>query len=230
MSCRCHHLAPAKSLGESNGYDLFSADYLPSTVRGQFMRLYLVLDVFSRMIVGWEVHWQESSENAAQLITKACLSQRVSSDQLVLHSDNGSPVKGATMLATLQRLGVVPSFSRPSVSDDNPYSEAMFRTLKFTPAYPHKPFESREQARAWVHEFVTCYNTQHRHSRIGFVTPAQRHAGQDAQILSRRKAVYEAAKCSKPGRWKYDAQLGTHQRGLAEPTEGEAEVAMKKWR
>ena len=97
--------------------------YLPSTVKGQFMRLYMVLDVFSRLIVGWEVHWEESAENASTLIGKACMSQGIRPDQLALHSDNGSPMKGATMLATLQKLGVVPSFSRPSVSDDNPYSE-----------------------------------------------------------------------------------------------------------
>ena len=176
--------------------------YLPSAVRGQFMRLYMVLDVYSRMIVGWEVHWQESADHASTLIGKACLSQGVRPDQLVLHSDNGSPMKGATMLATLQKLGVVPSFSRPSVSDDNAYSEAMFRTLKYVPSYPRKPFEGLEQARLWVLGFVNWYNTQHRHSGIQFVTPEQRHLGQDEQILKQRQAVYEAAKCSKPGRWK----------------------------
>lgn len=176
--------------------------YLPSTVRGQFWRLYMVMDVYSRMIVGWEVHGQESSEHAAKLISKACLNQRVCRDQLVLHSDNGSPMKGATMLATLQRLGVVPSFSRPSVSNDNPYSEAMFRTLKYTPAYPSKPFEDLEQARAWVQSFVTWYNTQHRHSGIQFVTPQERHAGEDEKLLEQRKVVYEQAKCRAPGRWK----------------------------
>lgn len=176
--------------------------YLPGTIKGQFMRLYMVLDVFSRMIVGWEVHWQESAENASTLIGKACLSQGVRPDQLALHSDNGSPMKGATMLATLQKLGVVPSFSRPSVSDDNPYSEALFRTLKYTPAYPCKRFEDLEQARAWVQAFVSWYNGQHRHSGIQFVTPEQRHAGEDKEILRKRREVYEAAKCSKPGRWK----------------------------
>jgi len=176
--------------------------YLPSAVRGQFMRLYMVLDVYSRMIVGWEVHWQESADHASTLIGKACLSQGVRPDQLVLHSDNGSPMKGATMLATLQKLGVVPSFSRPSVSDDNAYSEAMFRTLKYVPSYPRKPFEGLEQARLWVLGFVNWYNTQHRHSGIRFVTPEQRHLGQDEQIFKQRQAVYDAAKSSKPGRWK----------------------------
>src|SRR5690606_14766319 len=140
--------------------------FLPTAVRGEFYRLYMIMDVYSRMIVGWEVHYDELAEHAAALISKACLRHRVRRDELVLHADNGSPMKGATMLATLQKLGVVPSFSRPSVSDDNAYSEALFRTLKYTPAYPKKPFTSIEQARAWVHRFVTWYNTEHRHSGI----------------------------------------------------------------
>ena len=110
--------------------------FLPLCIRGQFLRLYMVMDVYSRYIVSWEVHHEESTDHAAELIRKACLKHRIQRKQLVLHSDNGSPMKGATMLSTLQRLGVMPSFSRPSVSDDNPYSEALFRTLKYTPAYP----------------------------------------------------------------------------------------------
>jgi len=176
--------------------------FLPTAIRGQFYRLYMVMDVYSRMIVGWEIHHDERAEHAATLITKACLRHRVRQDELVLHADNGSPMKGATMLATLQRLGIVPSFSRPSVSDDNPYSEALFRTLKYTPAYPKKPFATIDQARAWVLRFVTWYNTEHRHSGIKFVTPAQRHYGQEDVILSHRRTVYEAAKRSAPERWK----------------------------
>lgn len=153
--------------------------FLPSGVRGEFYRLYLIMDIFSRMIVGWEIHHNESSQHAANLISKACLRHRLRRDQLVLHSDNGSPMKGATMLATLQKLGVVPSFSRPSVSNDNPFSETLFKTLKYTPAYPKRRFADIEQARTWVHRFVTWYNTEHRHSGIRFVTPAERHAGLD---------------------------------------------------
>ena len=154
------------------------------------------------MIVGWEIHTEELAMHAATLIDKACLRHGVRRDQLVLHSDNGSPMKGATMLATLQKLGVVPSFSRPSVSNDNPYSEALFKTLKYTPAYPRRRFADIDQARAWVQRFVTWYNTEHRHSGIQFVTPAQRHSGQDRPILARRKAVYELAKQARPQRWK----------------------------
>jgi transposase InsO family protein len=176
--------------------------YLPSTVRGQFLRLYLVLDVYSRAIVGWEVHENECASHAAQLIIKACLRHQVARNQLVLHSDNGSPMKGATMLATLQRLGVMPSFSRPSVSDDNAYSESLFRTLKYGPSYPRKPFADIAAARQWVQCFVRWYNEEHRHSGIRFVTPAQRHANLDRGLLAQRASVYEAAKKAMPERWR----------------------------
>ena len=175
--------------------------YLASSIRGSFYRLYLVLDIFSRKIVGWEVHENESADHASVLIRKACLMEGIHWSGLVLHADNGGPMKGATMLATLQNLGVVPSFSRPSVSDDNPYSESMFRTLKYTPAYPSKPFESIEAARQWVHSFVQWYNDEHRHSAIRYVTPNQRHRGEDSDLLERRKAVYESARQQNPKRW-----------------------------
>jgi len=157
--------------------------YLKSSVRGQFYYLYLVVDLFSRMIVGWAVHDVESSEAAGALIVEACMRHGVDPEKLVLHSDNGGPMKGATMLATLQWLGIVPSFSRPSVKDDNPFSEALFRTLKYRPEYPSAPFGSIEQAAGWVKKFVRWYNFEHRHSGIQFVTPASRHHGEDAAIL-----------------------------------------------
>lgn len=175
--------------------------YLASTIRGQFYRLYLVEDIYSRKIVGWEVHMEESAEHASTLIKKACLANEINRPGLVLHSDNGSPMKGSTMLGTLQRLGVVPSFSRPSVSNDNPFSESLFRTLKYCPAYPSKPFASLEIAQQWVQQFVTWYNHEHRHSGIKFVTPAQRHAQMDTSLLNKRDALYQTAKASNPSRW-----------------------------
>ena len=162
----------------------------------------MIVDIFTRLIVAWEIHEDERAEHASKLISQACLKHNVRADQLALHSDNGSPMKGATMLATLQRLGIMPSFSRPSVSDDNPYSEALFRTLKYSPAYPTKPFADIETARQWVYTFVNWYNNEHRHSGIQFVTPAQRHSGQDQVILQKRKSVYEAAKLARPDRWR----------------------------
>lgn len=175
--------------------------YLPSSIKGQFWRLYMIVDIYSRAIVGWEVHAEELASHAATLVERACLRQQVRRQQLVLHADNGSPMKGATMLATLQRLGVMPSFSRPSVSDDNPYSEALFRTLKYSPAYPDKPFADLEQARLWVQRFVHWYNEEHRHSAIRFVTPGQRHTGLDAAILQKRHDTYTQARKQRPQRW-----------------------------
>ena len=175
--------------------------YLATTVRGTFFYLYLILDIYSRKVVGWEVYPKESAEHAAALFERAHLREAVGLADLVLHSDNGSPMKGATMLATLQRLGVVPSFSRPSVSNDNPYSEAGFATLKGSPAYPEHPFESLDQARTWVATFVLWYNETHRHSALKFVTPSQRHRGEDHALLAQRDALYQAARAMTPERW-----------------------------
>jgi len=147
------------------------------------------------------VHEDETAEHASVIIRKACLSEGIHEEGLVLHSDNGSPMKGATMLATLQNLGIVPSLSRPSVSDDNPYSESLFRTLKYTPAYPSKPFGNLLEAQKWVHQFVQWYNDEHCHSGIKYVTPNQRHQGLDKSLLAERKSVYEAAKKYNPARW-----------------------------
>lgn len=175
--------------------------YLKSPVRGSFYYLYLVVDVWSRKIVGWKVHECESPEFAKELIEEAVEREGVDPARLVLHSDNGGPMKGATLLATLVALGIVPSFSRPRVSDDNPYSEALFRTVKYRPEYPEGPFGSLEQARGWVEAFVQWYNTEHRHSAIAFVTPAQRHSGVHLAVLRGRKEVYEEAKRNRPDRW-----------------------------
>ena len=175
--------------------------YLATTRAGMFYRLYLIMDIYSRKIVGWEIHENETAEHASLLITKACLAESIRKKGLVLHSDNGSPMKGATMLATLQKLGVVPSFSRPSVSNDNPYSESLFGTMKYTPAYPGKPFESITAARNWVADFAHWYNEEHHHSGIKFITPSQRHNGEERAILANRKVVYQMAKQRHPERW-----------------------------
>lgn len=182
---------------------VFSWDitYLPSAVRGQYFYLYLFMDLFSRKIVGWEVYNEESMDLSSKLLQKICLVEGIDKKQLKLHSDNGGPMKGATMLVTMQWLGVMPSFSRPSVSNDNPFSESLFRTLKYCPEYPSKPFENIEAARKWVAEFVDWYNHQHLHSGINFVTPASKHRGQDVEILAKRNVIYLAAKDRNPNRW-----------------------------
>ena len=177
--------------------------YLRSHIRGQFFYLYLVEDVWSRKILGWAVHDVESSELAAELVERIRdeAGPDVDLRGWILHSDNGGPMKGATMLATMHRLGIVPSFSRPRVSDDNAYAESLFRTLKYCPEYPSRGFASIEDARAWVARFVAWYNEQHLHSGISFVTPSSRHAGQDVELLARRRTVYARARRQRPARW-----------------------------
>jgi transposase InsO family protein len=180
--------------------------YLATTILGQFFYLYLFIDIFSRKIVGWQIFTEENSEHASALMLDICRRENISPNQLTLHSDNGSPMKGATMLATLQQLGVAPSRSRPSVSNDNAYSESCFKTLKYRPDYPSKPFDSLAAARTWVEQFVVWYNTEHRHSAIRFVTPEQRHCGEDVAILKQRKTVYQMAKLVNPFRWSGDTR------------------------
>lgn len=175
--------------------------YLRSPVRGVFFYLYLIVDIYSRKIVGFSVEDRESPDLAASLVAEAVATEDVDGDQLVLHADNGGPMKGSTMLATLQRLGIIASFSRPSVSDDNPYSEALFRTLKYRPGFPRKPFASLSAAHEWVAAFVDWYNNQHLHSAIRYVTPADRHAGRDKAILAKRHVIYRAARTRTPRRW-----------------------------
>ena len=196
--------------------------FLASSIRGQFYRLYLIEDVFSRKIVGWEVHAEESAAHASRLIERACLAEGVHRPGLVLHSDNGSPMKGATMLSTLQRLGVVPSFSRPSVSDDNPYAESLFRTLKYTPAFPPQPFANLADARAWVARFVhwsVQRGTSSQRDPLGHprATPSpggHRHAAAPAPGLPR-----SSTRQPDPLVAAY-AQLDADRSRLAQPTEG----------
>jgi putative transposase len=175
--------------------------YLPTLTRGLFFYLYMIVDVFSRKIVGWEVHLEENGFNAAILVQKAILSEGCMLDPPVLHSDNGAPQKGFTLRAKLEALGVTASYSRPHVSDDNPYSEALFRTIKYRPDYPSKGVATLEDSRDWVRSFVRWYNHEHRHSAIRYVTPAERHDGLDQQVLVTRQQVYETAKKLHPQRW-----------------------------
>lgn len=188
----------AKSANQVWTWDI---TYLRSPVRGIFYYLYLIVDIYSRKIVGWEVNDRECAELSKELMKAAFLSEQITGHGLVIHSDNGGPMKGATLLAMLQWLGVVTSFSRPHVSDDNPFSEALFRTMKHCPAFPTKPFSSIEEARLWVKEFIHWYNCVHLHSAIKFVTPVSRHEGKDREILAKRKLVYENAKALNPIRW-----------------------------
>ncbi len=175
--------------------------YLASTVEGIFFYQYMVIDIYSRKAVACQVYDSESADRAAALIEDACLREGITPDTLTLHSDNGSPMRGSTMLEKLRELGVSASFSRPSVSDDNPFSESLFRTEKYRPNYPENPFDTLLIAREWSYAFVEWYNNKHLHSGIRFVTPADRHSGKDVDILYKRRKVYEDARKRHPERW-----------------------------
>jgi transposase InsO family protein len=175
--------------------------YLKSPVRGQFYYLYLIIDVWSRKAVGWSVHEREDMNLSAALIKRTASAECVEAGQLVLHSDNGGPMRGTNMKAMLESLGIAASYSRPRVSNDNPFSESLFHTVKYRPEYPDSPFDSLQEAEAWVEAFVAWYNTEHLHSAIRYVTPEDRHAGRQASILAKRAAVYAAAREQNRTRW-----------------------------
>ena len=175
--------------------------YLPSQIRGMFYYLYAIEDIYSRKIVMWEVHEQESGECAKALVHKAMMREQCFTNPPVLHSDNGSPMKSQTLLQKLYDLGIERSNSRPGVSNDNAYAESLFKTLKYRPAWPEHGFKDLKEVQEWVHVFVDWYNNEHQHSRIRFVTPQQRHSGMEKEILENRRKVYQEAKQRRPERW-----------------------------
>jgi transposase InsO family protein len=177
--------------------------YLPAKVMGRWFYLYLILDLYSRKIVGAEVHESDDADHAVHLVRRTALAERIATLQAkpVLHGDNGSTLKATTVLAMLQWLGVKPSYSRPRVSDDNAYAESLFRTAKYRPEFPATGFADLEEARAWAAEFARWYNVDHRHSGIRYVSPQQRHTGDDQTILAARHELYSQAQKRNPARW-----------------------------
>lgn len=188
-----------RALGPNQLY-AWDITYLPGPVLGMFFFLYLVLDVYSRKIVAHEVHHAESAEHAAQLIEQAVLREGLPHGALIVHQDNGSPMKGSTYLAKLADLGIRPSYSRPGVSDDNAYAESLFRTCKYRPEFPGA-FATIDEARAWMLRFTRWYNHEHKHRNLKFVSPAERHSGVDRTIFAKRTALYEQARATHPARW-----------------------------
>ena len=186
--------------------------YLPANVMGRWFHLYLILDLYSRKIVGAEVHNSDDADHALHLVRRTALAESIATMEAkpVLHGDNGSTLKATTVLAMLQWLGVKPSYSRPRVSDDNAYAESLFRTAKYRPEFPTTGFASLDQARAWAEEFVHWYNVDHRHSGIRYVSPQQRHAGDDQAILAARHALYAQAKQRHPARWSGNTRDWSH--------------------
>ena len=195
-----HREPPRRCASGPNQLWCWDITYLPAAVRGTFFFLYLILDVYSRKIVAHEVHAEESGQHAAALIERAVLREGIAGQPLVIHQDNGSAMKASTFVAKLQELGIDPSYSRPSVSDDNPYAESLFRTCKYRPDYPGV-FVSLEEARAWALRFERWYNHAHKHRNLKFVSPAERHCGADRTIFAARMAVYEQARAKHPARW-----------------------------
>ena len=185
----------------SNQVWCWDISYVPSRVRGQFWYLYLVLDIYSRKVVAWEIHDKESVELASALISRVVVAEKCSKKPVVLHSDNGAPMTSHTLQAKLVELGITPSHSRPRVSNDNAFAESVFKTVKYCPQWPSQGFLSLEESRKWMLAFVRFYNQKHRHSGIRFVTPEQRHEGQDRRILESRKQVYRKAREKNPLRW-----------------------------
>lgn len=175
--------------------------WLNTSNRGIYYKLYTIIDIYSRKIVGWEVWYEENGELASQLVERALLLENSVGKPLVLHSDNGAPMKSHTLKSKLEMLGVLSSYSRPRVSNDNPYSEAHFKTMKYRPGYPSEGFRNIEEAREWVYKFVDWYNNKHYHSGIKFITPSTRHNGDEKKIITNRKKVYKAAKLLNPSRF-----------------------------
>lgn len=201
-------IATTHKAAQPNQLWSWDISWLPGPARGTWFYLYLMLDVYSRKIVGHEVYDSETGELASEFVEKAHWREHLATKEkpLVLHSDNGSPMKASTFLEKLYDLGITPSKSRPRVSNDNAYSESLFKTLKFRPGFPTNGFRTIEDARKWVLSFVRWYNTEHRHSALNYVTPQQRHNDEADQILAQRKRVIEAAKTENPKRWSGDVR------------------------
>jgi len=154
--------------------------------------LYVMLDIFSRYVVGWLIADRESGALAELLIAEACAKQQIARDQLTIHADNGGPMIAKPVTLLLTDLGVPPSHSRPQVSNDNPFSEAPFKTLKYQPDYPDR-FGSLIDARTWAQTFFPWYNDEHHHSGIGFMTPAAVHYGEASRLFAHRPQTLAAA-------------------------------------
>lgn len=168
---------------------------------GEHYFAYIAVDIYSRMITGYGVFDADNSENAIAFLTEALDKNGIQPNQLVLHSDNGSAMRAVDTLAMLKARGVTVSHSRPRVSNDNPYSESLFSTLNIRMGLDSRRYESVEECAEAVGKAVEKYNNEHHHRGINYVTPADRHAGRDREILAKRKATLERAKARNPLRW-----------------------------
>ena len=173
---------------------------LRGPVKWTYYYLYTILDIFSRYVPGWLIATCESASLAKQLIAEICTKQGITLDQLTLHADRGSAMRSKTVALLLADLGVTKTHSRPYVPNDNPYSEAQFKTMKYRPGYPDR-FGSIQDARAWARPFFHWYNQEHHHSGLALLTPATVHYGQAQAVIDRRQKVLQAAYVAHPERF-----------------------------
>ncbi len=174
---------------------------LKGPVKWTYFYLYVILDVYSRYVVGWMVASRESATLAKKLIDETCAKQNISPNQLTIHADRGSSMKSKAVALLMSDLGITKTHSRPHVSNDNPFSEAQFKTLKYRPGFPQR-FGSLEDSRAFCRPFFRWYNTEHRHCGIAFMTPKDVHYGRSDQVLETRSATLNAAFEDHPKRFK----------------------------
>ncbi len=175
---------------------------LRGSLKWQFFYLYVLLDIFSRYVVGWLVAEAENAGLAQALIEETCRKYGIARDTLKLHSDRGSPMRAKTPAELLVDLGVAASFSRPRVSNDNPFSESQFKTLKYYPSFPECLF-GVEHARAYLRHWFPWYNEEHLHAGIGFMTPEAVHFNRAADLQAQRTRVLQAAFAANPARFKH---------------------------
>lgn len=178
--------------------------YLHTKIPGVFYYLYVFIDIWDRTVVGWSIHEKESGVYAAQLLRKTCFRNGVSPKSLIIHQDNGAPMISTDFLLELEKWGKA-SYSRPGVSDDNPFSESFFKTVKYNKTYPRK-FNDTQDAISWFEGFLDYYHNEHLHSGIGLVTPMDRRTGKYLEKLQRRRETYKAAKETNPNRWSKDVR------------------------
>jgi len=193
-----HAKPPEQKATASNQVYTWDITYMARTVKGLFFYAYVIMDIFDKNIIGWAVHEEESGRHSRDLFDRTLKGRKITIR--ALHADNGSPMKGITLMALLQELKVEVSHSRPRTSNDNPFSESLFKTMKYRVNYPGR-FDSLDQARQWLALFVHWYNTEHLHSSIGYITPEQMRTGRAAAIFEQRNATMCQAHTEYPERW-----------------------------
>ena len=199
--CRPHYQKPELLATKPNQVWSWDITKLKGPAKWTYFHLYVILDIFSRYVVGWMVAHRESAALAKRLIQETCEKQLIPQGQLTIHADRGSSMKSKVVAHLLADLGITKTHNRPHVSNDNPYSESQFKTLKYCPGFPER-FGSIQDARKFCRSFFTWYNTVHKHSGIGLMTPEQVHYGQAQKILDRRAKVLKSAFKNHPKRFK----------------------------